>query len=509
LSQNNQKREPEKPRTAEFEQCIQDVMKQGHEKGSAFAICTTTFEKAQKPIFVGESESQKLHLFSESIKLRGRRVSGVAIHPKRIFHPEENMTHVYLREELQNAAPTLIGKPFGIDHMYVLPPPNVITNAWYDPKEDGVAFEGTVDEQIAEQIQDEAFKGLSIELNWLKPGGKVEFLNGVAPRNFELTSVHLLRHFPPGDKDAYIKFWNGIMEQLVYGPARTIDDRVNSLESQFKEMRSMLEVISGKIDVLSRSPSPSPVTPSSSTPGTPKLQVVIPIGEKAQTQSSESGKVQEAEWTTEYINNLPDSSFAYIEPGGEKDADGKTTPRGKRHLPFKNTDGTIDHDHVRNALARLDQTEISTEAKGEAKKKLCAAAKELEIESEVCGLAPKQGESEAVVALRKRLAETEAKLVEVQKASIEKEAAWAEKLAEAEKTKPEPPDLVALRKQMVETEANLAASQKQVKTWQEKYHRFSEAIAGKIPIISVWKAWSGGPQQFVREIEKTLREFAL
>jgi len=480
-------------------------MKQGHEKGSAFAICTATFEKAQKPIFVGESETQKLHLFSESIKLKGRKVSGVAIHPKRIFHPEENMTHVYLREELQNAAPTLIGKPFGIDHTYVLPPPNLITNAWYDPKEDGVAFEGTVDEEIAEQIHNEAFKGISIELNWLRPGGKVEFQNGVAPRNFELTSVHLLRKFPPGDKDAYIKFWNGIMEQLVYGPARTIDDRINSLESQFREMRSMLEVLNGKIDVLSRNPSGSLTTTSPAIPGAAKLQVVIPIGEKAHLL----GKAQEAEWTTEYINNLPDSSFAYIEPDGEKDADGKTTPRGKRHLPFKNADGSLDPDHVRNALARLDQTEISAEAKGEAKKKLCAAAKELQIESEVCGVTPKQGESEVVVTLRKRLEQTEAKLADVQKTSIEKEVAWAEKLAEAEKAKTEPTDVVALRKQMVETEAKLAESQKQVKTWQERYHRFAEAVAAKIPIISVWKAWSGGPQQFVREIEKTLREFAL
>jgi len=495
----------EKQHTAEFEQCIADVMKQGHEKGSAFAICTATFEKAQKPIFLGESEAPKLHLFSESIKLKGHKVSGVAIHPKRIFHPEENMTHVYLREELQNAAPTLIGKPFGIDHMYVLPPPNLITNAWYDPKEDGVAFEGTVDDQIAEQIEDEAFKGISIELNWLKPGGKVEFQNGVAPRNFELTSVHLLRRFPPGDKDAYIKFWNGIMEQLVYGPARTIDDRVDSLETQFKEMWTRVEVISGKIEVLSRSP-PSSLSPSNTgMPGAAKLQVVIPIGEKAQFL----GKSQEAEWTAEYINNLPDSAFAYIEAGGEKDAEGKTTPRSKRHLPFRNADGSLDADHVRNALARLDQTAIGSEAKGEAKKKLCAAAKELQIESEVCGLAPKQGESEATVALRKRLSEAETQLAEVQKSSAQKEATLTAKLAEAEKAKAESPDLVALRKQVVDTEAKLAESQKQVKAWQDKYHRFAEAVAAKIPIISVWKAWSGGPQQFVREVEKTLREFSI
>jgi HK97 family phage prohead protease len=46
------------------------------------------------------------------------------------------------------------------------------------------------------------------------------------------------------------------------------------------------------------------------------------------------------------INNLPDSDFAYIEPGGTKDSDGKTTPRSLRHYPIH------DAAHVRNALAR-------------------------------------------------------------------------------------------------------------------------------------------------------------
>jgi uncharacterized protein len=33
------------------------------------------------------------------------------------------------------------------------------------------------------------------------------------------------------------------------------------------------------------------------------------------------------------INNLDDSAFAYIEPGGTKDPSGKTVPRSKRHFP--------------------------------------------------------------------------------------------------------------------------------------------------------------------------------
>ena len=66
---------------------------------------------------------------------------------------------------------------------------------------------------------------------------------------------------------------------------------------------------------------------------------------------------------------LPDSDFAYIQPGGKKDSSGKTTPRSLRHLPIP------DAAHVRNALARLDQTDISPEAKKAALRKIKAAAK--------------------------------------------------------------------------------------------------------------------------------------
>src|SRR6202011_402250 len=70
-----------------------------------------------------------------------------------------------------------------------------------------------------------------------------------------------------------------------------------------------------------------------------------------------------AVWTTKFQNNLPDSSFAYIEAGGTKDADGKTTPRSLRHFPFKNFDGKPDAAHVRNALARIPQSSLPQGAK--------------------------------------------------------------------------------------------------------------------------------------------------
>ena len=73
-------------------------------------------------------------------------------------------------------------------------------------------------------------------------------------------------------------------------------------------------------------------------------------------------KFIEAEWTKAYINDLPDSSFAYIEPGGEKDEGGKTIPRSLRHFPYKGADGKIDPPHLRNALARAPQSPFGDKA---------------------------------------------------------------------------------------------------------------------------------------------------
>ena len=69
----------------------------------------------------------------------------------------------------------------------------------------------------------------------------------------------------------------------------------------------------------------------------------------------ETGK---AAWTRAFVNDLPDSAFLHIEPGGTKDEDGKTVPRSLRHFPVRGADGELDLPHLRNALARIPQSRI-------------------------------------------------------------------------------------------------------------------------------------------------------
>ena len=99
------------------------------------------------------------------------------------------------------------------------------------------------------------------------------------------------------------------------------------------------------------------------------------IAHAAANRAGESEEVmgdlalQEAEMTAKSINDLPDSAFAYIEPSGDKDEDGKTIPRSLRHFPIH------DEAHVRNALARMSQSPHGEKARA----KILAAAKRMGI----------------------------------------------------------------------------------------------------------------------------------
>lgn len=81
----------------------------------------------------------------------------------------------------------------------------------------------------------------------------------------------------------------------------------------------------------------------------PEIKEVEKKGIFANLKEKVLSGLEKAKLTRSTINNLSDSSFAFIEAGGKKDKDGKTTPRSLRHFPI--------HDavHVRNALARAAQ----------------------------------------------------------------------------------------------------------------------------------------------------------
>jgi len=87
-----------------------------------------------------------------------------------------------------------------------------------------------------------------------------------------------------------------------------------------------------------------------------------------------------AEWTGAYINDLPDSAFLYIAPGGEKE-DGKTKPRSLRYFPVRDAAGKVDLPHLRNAIAQAPKAKlpaaIIAEAQAKGRKMLRAESEDM------------------------------------------------------------------------------------------------------------------------------------
>lgn len=109
-----------------------------------------------------------------------------------------------------------------------------------------------------------------------------------------------------------------------------------------------------------------------------------PEPSEAEVVKSDGGEVdvQKAPKTAASTNNLPDAAFAVISAGGKKDASGKTVPRSLRHLPHHTAavkspteNSSVDIPHLRNALARVGQSNLSPADMAKAKAHLEAHAK--------------------------------------------------------------------------------------------------------------------------------------
>lgn len=72
--------------------------------------------------------------------------------------------------------------------------------------------------------------------------------------------------------------------------------------------------------------------------------------------------------------DLPDSAFAHIQEGGSLDQQGRTFPRSLRHFPMHN------ECQIKESCAALGASNLSSEAKSEAFRKLQSSALELKVE---------------------------------------------------------------------------------------------------------------------------------
>jgi len=211
----------------------------------------------------------------------------------------------------------------------------------------------------------------------------------------------------------------------------------------------------------------------------------------------ESKKILERVWTRRYINDLPDSAFAIILPGGQKDEEGKTTPRSLRKFPHHDKNGRIDLPHLRNANARVPQSDLTQEQKEQAMRHLARHKKALGIgmsaeEKKLLEQAEgEQGETEEVefeVAPEPTMDELIASIEEIVAQindAIDSLSARIEKLEKAN-NKPE---------------GNIA--EKVLKNSAEPMIPVREAIKmveSVLPTPMVERSWSLGPQRLCQEL---------
>jgi hypothetical protein len=227
----------------------------------------------------------------------------------------------------------------------------------------------------------------------------------------------------------------------------------------------------------------------------PNQQKCVPekqLGQPEQTQ------LQERVWTRNYINNLPDSAFAIILPGGQKDEENKTTPRTLRKFPHHNANGAIDLPHLRNANARVPQSDLTAEQKEQAMRHLARHKKAagIGITAEEAKLLEQEGEPQEVefeIAPEPTMDELIASIEDIVSQindAIEVLTGRVEKLEQAQ-IKPEGRNSVA--EQLLKPSQNPNLIDKR-------------EILKLIPPERVVRSWSYGPRLLVNQLRHKLTE---
>lgn len=170
---------------------------------------------------------------------------------------------------------------------------------------------------------------------------------------------------------------------------RAVGDRENDVEALRKRAdAAALDAVVGDIDT---EPTASEPQKKDLPPG---AEWLFPASE---LDAARLGELK-AVWTTAFVNNLPDSAFLYVEPGGDKDSDGKTVPRSLRHFPYKDPSGSVDLPHLRNALARIPQSDLGQDIKD----KLTAKAQAILADQKAVDVTGKEPRARSVDPLRKQ-----------------------------------------------------------------------------------------------------------
>jgi hypothetical protein len=327
--------------------------------------------------------------------------------------------NIYTPEELQSFADKLVSAPVYVEHVAV---PNAIgkivktgydgQNLWYEAE--------IYDQETADKIRNGLIKHVSVGADY----ETIDVLDGNVPHglhNAELSLVavpgipesnvqvleklHVKEQaFQPiiageyvlgfyQDASAFLPqhfatMWldreNGIL--AIVGKLQT-DPDTERVQSIFFAKEKMWDENKIRDWLLLHSQYMTPTGVSALTQ--------IPVTECGKAGESpkikaDKPRIGERVWTRQYINDLPDSAFAVVY---------KQNDLVNRKFPHHQADGSIDVPHLRNANARLPQSQIPEEYKRQAMKHLATHKKKLGIGTfaEEARLLEQEGDDEIAV----------------------------------------------------------------------------------------------------------------
>jgi hypothetical protein len=313
--------------------------------------------------------------------------------------------NIYTAEELQSFANKLVSAPVYVEHVAVPNAVGKIVNTEYDGQ--NLWYEAEIyDEEAGDKIRKGLIRHVSVGADY----ESIDLLDGKIPHglhNAELslvavpgipeTNIQIMEKlqvkeqgFEPTIAGEYVlgfyqdvsvflpqhftTVWldreNGVLAIVGKLQAEPETQRVQSIFFAKEKMWDENKIR----DWLLLHPqymAPAGVSASLQTP----LKEREKMGENEKSKAIkpkivELRKIEERIWTRQYINSLPDSAFAVV----YKENDQLT-----RKFPHHQANGNIDLPHLRNANARLPQSDIPNEYKQQAMKHLATHKKKLGI----------------------------------------------------------------------------------------------------------------------------------
>ena len=191
-------------------------------------------------------------------------------------------------------------------------------------------------------------------------------------------------------------FYQALASAAEKQPVSITDQDLSIIEKAVQSARGILTALEERLEIIihgkpDAEPTVAPLALSSHADnrvsdgemnpmGTSRSPNHTQVPETKEGQKMEGGNEMKTTQASFGDASFPDECFAYVPP----EAKGQDGKKSLRSLPYKNADGSVDPDHLRNALARFNQTEIPSDEKAGVLSKLCSAAKKAGIDSDFC-----------------------------------------------------------------------------------------------------------------------------